>query len=190
MKRYRPILLVVVTVLVGCAAPTGPATGWEQLQLNAEIDRLCACIGASRASGITFFERWRGELRGCNARVHLIVEGKTREYFLRFDEHRHLLTFWPEDWSPHTPEGTGYDNVKDPALRQFLIGRVEATNRCLDYVLYPPAVIQPDGQYFQVTYYSAPAQDIHSNALGFIDPYFSFTVSRKGIIIAFRGPSA
>jgi hypothetical protein len=158
--------------------------------LTAEIDRLCACIGASRAGQITSVERWRSEERGYNVHIDLVVEGRKMDYSLRFDGQRRLLTFWPEEWSPHTAKGTGFDTVKDPALRRFLIERVEATNRCLHHSLFPPIAIQPDARYFQVTYYAVPAKTLEEKPGAFMDPYFSFTVTRKGTVIAFRGPSA
>lgn len=176
-------------VLAACSTPDAQRADRDREMLIREIDKLCACIGATRASGITSMERWPSGPRRYYVHTNLIVEGQKKDYSIWFDGTRHVINFGPQDLSPHTAKGTGFDTLKDPTMRTFLTRRVELTNQCLHVALYPPVAIQPSGDNFQVTYCSVPTEGLEQDAF-LVDPYMSFTVTRRGTVFALRGPSS
>jgi hypothetical protein len=175
--------------LAACATPNAQRADRDREVLMREIDKLCACIGATRASGITSMEKWPSGPRRYHVHTDLIVEGQKKDYQIWFDGTRHVITFGPQELFPHTAQGTGFDTLKDSAMRTFLTRRVELANQCLHVALYPPVAIQPAGDNFQVTYYSVPTEAREQNAF-LLDPYMSFTVTRRGTVFALRGPSS
>jgi hypothetical protein len=175
--------------LAACATPNAQRADRDREMLIRDIDKLCACIGATRSSGITSMEQWPSGPRRYHVHTELTVEGQKTDYSIVFDGTRHVINFGPQDMFPHTAQGTGFDTLKDSTMRTFLTRRVELANQCLRVALYPPVAIQPSGDNFQVTYYSVPTEGREQNAL-LVDPYMSFTVTRRGTVFALRGPSS
>ena len=100
-------------VLAACSTPNAQRADRDREMLIREIDKLCACIGATRASGITSMERWpSGGSRRYLVHTNLIVEGQKKDYSIVFDSTRHIINFGPHDLVPHTAKGTGFDTSK------------------------------------------------------------------------------
>jgi hypothetical protein len=178
----RIAALFLCFVLFGCAAVERDAQ--SRKELSAPVDDLCSWTGMKRSGPIIRIERWRTANPGYNASVRLNVDGAVRPYVVRFDSHRHLMSFEPEPFYDLSKmsQGLGYDTVKDSKTRFTCVSAVDKLNQHLRWTWYGRPAIQQVGRDFIVTYETvSPAEQ--KKAM-YLDPYVSFLVTSKGTIYA------
>lgn len=175
---------VATAILVSLALHNISARQSDDLAtLTRTIDQLCSWTGMMRSSPILKVERWRTEKPGYNVAVRLAVEGAVKQYLIRFDSERTLLSFTPVGQNlGHT--SLGADSVRDPAARDACIAAIAKLNKNLRWIWYGSAAIQRVGLNFIVTYASVSDKDLKKPNVIYIDPMVSFLVTPRGTVFS------
>jgi len=154
----------------------------EKAALTKAVDQLCSLAGMTRLQALQKIEsRPTNEYVRYKAEACLAADGRTSKYIIRFHSKTQVIHFMPEHFDLDI--SLGGDTLKDSQLRAKCLEAVAKVNRGLGWKWAVGPSIQRLGPNFIVTFETVTAAQQKKAKGAILDPYVSFVVTRRGIVI-------
>jgi hypothetical protein len=177
-------LLLAVTAMVCASCGDSQQVNAVDGELSANLDRLCAWTGMTRAGPIKSIKYPDKDDSSYVVSVELAVGKRIRAFRLWFDSDRQLERFMPDDLRIEV--GVGNDTLHDSQARDACMAAVRRLNEHLGWKWHSGPAIQKIGQDFLVTYQTLSDEQMISTendtVMISLDPYVSFLVTPSGVV--------